>query len=266
VNTVKLRRALRRWLYGRCPGVSGRFPYYGTTVYFPRGSLIFELACEQGVYEHENVKLLLAFSRPDSYVFDIGSNIGLMSVPLLHSLPQVRVASFEPSPLTYPYLERTWARSAFRSRWSISPKALAEHAGEIDFFVADAAWGVFDGTADTGRGGPKRVVRVAATTLDAEWTALGQPPVAAIKIDTEGSDVEVLMGGRNCLAAAKPYVILEWTAENLRVRGTKPESLIGSAAELGFSLYSTPGLVPIATESDLRLHMRLTETFVLSPR
>lgn len=262
----RFRKVLKRWLYGSCPGFSGRFPYYRTKIYFPNGSLIFDLACEQGVYEHENVKLLLALCKPGTYFLDVGANIGLMSVPILLTLPDVRVVSFEPSPSTFPYLEQTWANSPFRSRWQILAKAVGNRSGESDFFVAEPKFGAFDATVDTGRGGAKHSIKVPITTLDAEWVALGRPATSAIKIDIEGSDLDVLAGGQECISATKPYILIEWQLQNFRAYGRKPEMLIEYANEIGYCVYSSPGLVPIISEADLRVHMEVTETFILSPK
>lgn len=263
---IKFRRSLKRWLYGSCPGFAGRFPYYGTKIFFPHGSLIFGLACEQGVYEHENIKLLLALCKPDTYYFDVGANIGLMSVPILLTLPSVRVVSFEPSPSTFPYLEQTCVNSDFRSRWQILAKAVGRASGESDFFVADAKFGAFEGAVDTGRGGAKHLIKVPITTLDAEWVTLGRPAISAIKIDIEGSDLDVLAGGQECIAATMPYILIEWQSQNFRAYGRKPQMLLEYASEIGYCVYASPGLVPIGSEADLRLHMAVTETFILAPK
>src|SRR5207302_6765911 len=100
-------KALKRWLYGSCPGFAGSFPYFGTNVYFPKGSLCFRAACEQGIFEAENVRLLQGICRPGSHMFDVGANLGLMALPVLRHVAGCKVVSFEPSPNTLPWLERT---------------------------------------------------------------------------------------------------------------------------------------------------------------
>jgi hypothetical protein len=91
---MTLRQTIKYWLYGRCPGFAGSFPYFGTRVYFPPGSKSFLAACEQGIFEADNVRLLQGLVRPGSYFFDVGTNIGLMSAPVLHTAPDVRIVSF----------------------------------------------------------------------------------------------------------------------------------------------------------------------------
>ena len=53
-----IRKRLKYWLCGKCPGFAGTFPYYGTQVYFPKDSISFRAVCEQGIFEADNVRLL----------------------------------------------------------------------------------------------------------------------------------------------------------------------------------------------------------------
>ena len=99
------RQHLKYWLYGRCPGFAGSFPYFGTKVYFPKGSLSFRSACKQGIFEADNVRILQALARPDAVLFDVGANIGLMAVPVLRHEPGCRVVSFEPSANVLSFLQ-----------------------------------------------------------------------------------------------------------------------------------------------------------------
>src|SRR5690242_4653731 len=72
-NLVTLRKSIKHWLYGSCPGMAGAFPYFGTRVYFPKKSLSFTAACAQGVFEYDNLRILQSLVRPDSTYFDIGT-------------------------------------------------------------------------------------------------------------------------------------------------------------------------------------------------
>src|SRR3954468_2666185 len=104
---MSLRKRLKVLAYGSTPGVRGAFPYFGCKVYFPRGSIAFLAACDQGVYEAQNVRLINSLIRPGSTFLDIGANIGLMALPVLHANPDARVTSFEASSNVIPYLART---------------------------------------------------------------------------------------------------------------------------------------------------------------
>jgi FkbM family methyltransferase len=261
----KLRRAIKKWLYGNCPGFAGSFPYWGTKVYFPKNSLIFDMACEQGTYESENLRLLCSLVEPNSVYFDVGANIGLMSIPILHSCPDCTVVSMEPSPKTLQFLIPTAESSGFGNRWRILGKAAGSSIGSLDFFTASVELGAYDGLRDTKRAGATSKVTVPVTTLDAEWNAMGQPPVSVIKIDVEGAEIEVFQGAISCIKHEQPYILTEWNSLNLSAYKCEPERLITLADNLGYQVFSLPYLLPVTNSAMLRLQMLKTENFLLAP-
>jgi FkbM family methyltransferase len=263
---MNLKRSLKRWLYGSCPGLKGVFPYFGERIHFPPGSLIFELAMLEGIFEHENLRLLQSALRPDTWAFDIGANIGLMSAPLLDTEPTLHVVSVEASPRTAEHLARTIAGSARRDRWQLVAKALGVSEGEIEFFAATGTDGVFDGLRDTGRTRGSAKVKVPLTTLDTLWRANGRPAVSVVKIDVEGAEADVLRGGRQCLLATRPVVLLEWNRQNLTAYSCQPETLFTLANELNFEVLNVPGLAAISSPASLRFQTGMSETFLLVPR
>jgi len=266
MSMTNLRRSLKHWIYGSCPGFKGVFPYFGERVYFPPGSLIFDLVMAQGIFEHGNLRLLQAAIRPNTWAYDIGANIGLMSVPLLRTESTLQVVSVEASPHTASYLSRTIAGSSCRDRWQLVPKALGATEGEIDFYVATGTDGVFDGLRDTGRAHNSAKIRVPLTTLDALWQSHGCPAVSVVKIDVEGAEADVLHGGRACLLATRPVILLEWNRQNLVAYDCPPESLLAHAADLNCDVLNVPGLASVTSPASLLLQAGISETFLLVPR
>ena len=252
----------KRWLYSR----KGVLPYFGERVHFPQRSVMFELACQEGIFEHANLKLLQAAVRPGTWYFDLGANIGLMSAPLLDTEPTLRVVSVEASPQTADYLARTIEGSPRRDRWHLVRKAVGAAEGEIEFHASATTHGVFDGIKDTGRGLAVKKVKVPLTTLDRLWGEFGKPEVSLIKLDVEGGEADVLRGGLTCLRATRPYVLMEWNAVNLAAYSCPPTTLLALAQALNYDVLSAPTLAPIATPAMLKLHMGVGETFLLSPR
>ena len=233
-------------------------------VFFPKGSIIFNLACEQGVYEASVVRLIERMIKPGTVYMDIGANIGLMSAPILVTRDDCQVVSVEASPTTLGYLERTRAASRFQDRWRIIGKGVAETAGEGIFFEGSPAQGAMDGLRDTGRSDLKRPISVPLTTIDTLWEELGQPPVSVMKLDIEGGEIGALRGAVRCLAATKPVVIMEWSARNLQAYGVDEGELFRFAQDQGFKLFSVPAYVEVGSALELRFHMCETETFVLA--
>src|SRR5262249_56487266 len=113
---------LRQWIKYHVYNWIGSFPYFGVRVHFPRHSAAFRAACEQGIFESENVRMLQTICRPDSYMFDVGAHLGLMAIPILAAISNSRIVSFEPSPNSAPWLKQTIATAGFGDRWTLIDK------------------------------------------------------------------------------------------------------------------------------------------------
>ena len=131
--------------------------------------------------------------------------MGLMSVPILHTMKDVNVLSFEPSPNSCPYLHRTRNESPWKDRWKTVFKAVGDQAGETEFHLSQPNYGGYDGIKWTRRVKTTDTVIVPMTTLDDEWKALGKPPVSCVKLDVEGAEMRALAGARELLQTMRPY-------------------------------------------------------------
>ncbi len=263
---MKLRPLVKYWLYGKCPGMAGAFPYYGVRVHFPKGSLSFKAACQQGIFEADNVTVLRALVEPDSCMFDVGANIGLMAIPVLSAEPQCRVISFDPSANVLPSLRKTIAGSPFGDRWTLVEKAVGAAPGTITFTLSSEADSLFDGIRPTHRVASAAQVEVEMTTLDEVWIGAGKPRVSLIKIDVEGAESEVLRGAAELLRVERPFVLLEWNRQNLAAYGRPSDFILKFASEADYEVMAVPGLNKVENTNQLKVHMVFTENFLLSPQ
>ena len=263
---MRARRIVKKLLHSYCPGLSGWFKYFGTRVYFPNRAWIFDLACQQGIYEADLLKLLMGLVTPGSWYFDVGANIGLMSVPILKTVQDCHVLSLEPSSNSSPFLERTWQESPWKQRWVVKRKAVGAQCAQVEFYVGPRRFGGFDGLRHTGRAPCVAKELVPVTTLDREWITLGRPTVSCVKLDIEGAELEALDGGRELLTTRRPYVILEWYPENFRVFGHVAEDLLKLSDEIAYDLVALPSLNVVGTATLMAAHIQMTASYMLVPR
>ena len=153
-----------------------------------------------------------------------------------------------------------------RDRWEIVGKAVGETAGEIQFCIAAPRYGGWDGLRDTKRAGDVHSIRVPLTTIDAEWKRLGSPTVSCMKIDVEGAEIGVLKGSREMMRQSRPYVLLEWSVENLAAYQINPAVLLSFADGEGYDVAALPDLLPVSSPNMLGVQMHITESFLLVPR
>lgn len=97
---------LYRYLYRNWPTTQARL-YHNQKVYLPRAGYSDLALQKDGTYEEANSQILCRLARPNSWMFDVGTNLGLMSIPVLANCPDVRVLSFEPSESALQFLQRT---------------------------------------------------------------------------------------------------------------------------------------------------------------
>lgn len=223
------------------------------------------MACDQGTYEHDIVRLLLSLVKPGSHFFDVGANIGLISIPILYHFESCQVVSFEPSPNALPFLMRTVEESSFRNRWKVIDKVVTDHEGDIKFAISSAALGAFDGIRDTKRVGHTNEIVLPATTLDIEWAQMNRPNVSAIKIDVEGAELLVLKGAQKCIQNCQPYILLEWNFLNFAPCHFKSKDLLSFANDIHYKVFSAPHLIPVNDETTLSVQMLRIENFLLVP-
>lgn len=258
---ASLRAHLKYRLYNRVFG--GRVPFYGVTLHTPPHSIALWAVCADGGFEPDVVRRLIALTRPNTTMIDVGGNAGLMAIPVLREVPGSRVVSFEPSPTSLPWLERTAHESEFRDRWNIVPKALSNTAGEAEFAVGGSRDALYEGFKSHDRIAGGRSVRVQVSTIDAEWMALAQPDVSVIKIDVEGAEGLVLGGAERVLRACRPALVLEWHAAYLNRFGTEPNDLLRLADEFNYRIFTIPAGVPVDDRRALQVQMVACDNFVL---
>ena len=92
--------------------------------YQSRGELdqFYEDIFEKRIYTRHGVTLW-----PGDCVFDVGANIGMFSLFVLHSFPEARVYAFEPAPPLFELLRLNTA--GFGARVKLFPFALADRPG-----------------------------------------------------------------------------------------------------------------------------------------
>ena len=247
------------------PNLTGTLFYHGVKVYIPRSSYSVAMIRSKGGFESFNIKVLEALVAPNSWFFDIGANLGLMSIPVLAAVSESHVLAFEPSPNSLPFLTRTIRDSRFTARWRLVPKAAGCQCGRREFNISEPENAEFDGLLNTARVKSRREVQVEVTTVDEEWARLGKPLVSAIKCDVEGAETLVLRGAKECLKQNRPFVLLEWNKRNLDAYTVNSDALLGLAMEFESDLYALPHLVSVKTHVELNLQMIATESFLLAP-
>ncbi len=206
-----------------------------------------------GTYEPELAAAVREFLRPDMTVYDVGANIGYVSLLLAHQVrPHGKVFAFEALPANIERIRRNVALNALESRITLVPQAVADRSGELTFFVhASVGMGKVAGSAGRRDERYSAEIRVPALSLDEFVYEQGHPSPDAIKMDIEGGEVLALPGMKRLLAEYHPLMLLElhgpesekaaWeilTAAGYTLREMSPGyPVIASPERLGWKAY-----------------------------
>jgi FkbM family methyltransferase len=142
---------------------------------------------------------------PDGVFYDIGANIGYMTVEILHHFPSATGVMFEPQAQLVRALQRSVELNGFQGRCKILDFALSDSNGSSYLSRFNN-----DGHASLSRHSRHNdQVKVTTMTLDqvVDQHSLLLPDV--IKIDIEGHEPNALRGGLATLEKSKPSIVFE---------------------------------------------------------
>lgn len=205
-----------------------------------------------GTYEPELQEALGAFLRPGMTVYDVGANIGYITLAIVHNVGTGgQVFAFEALPENVERIQQNLALNKL-TNVTVVPAAVMDHTAPVKFYVhASVGMGKVAGSA--GRAGEeyKAEIEVPGLALDDFVYRQGHPSPQAVKMDIEGGEVLALPGMRRLLHEAHPLLFLElhgpesekvaWdtlTAAGYRLYGMEKDGpVIDSPAQLGWKAY-----------------------------
>lgn len=179
--------------------------------------------------EGQMLRRLLAAVREGDTFFDVGANIGTISLPV--AMTGAECLAFEPAPANAARL----AENAELNRLgnvTVVEAAMWSQSGTVALRV--------DGTEGAGRSrvvdaGGDETVEVPAATLD-QFAGGGAAAPDLLKIDVEGAELEALRGAAATLAAGRVReVFVETHPLQLEERGTSEPEVAALLGDLGYA-------------------------------
>lgn len=198
---------MRIWSWLRRHAVTGRLtiPYCAAGwITVDEADLIQREVLTRGTYEPEVWSQLATFAMRDEVVWDVGANVGTVTIQASLDTRVRVVHGFEPDPRTREVLLANIALN-LREKCQIHAFALSDREAERTMVSGPAANRGLSTLAD-GRTGMLHVVR--CTTADDLIFDKGVPPPTLMKIDVEGWEQMVLAGSPRLLAECPPKAIV----------------------------------------------------------
>jgi FkbM family methyltransferase len=176
------------------------------------------------------LELFRDYCRPGDVAVDVGGNVGEVAIVMSQRVGvDGRVFAFEPSPRIYAYLRGNLELNGC-SNVAARNAALGAAAGVVRM-TDDRRDDMNHLTSDGG-------IAVQCSTLDAEIPADLHP--ALIKVDVEGTELQVLQGGAATLRRTA-CVNCEMWASHFQRHGYTMGALIGLLRDAGFATFIIDG-------------------------
>ncbi len=196
----------------------------------------------RGAHEWAALYLLRHELKKGMVVYDIGANIGEMSIFSAHLLGEgAKVFSFEPMKETYKILKENIALNGYENRVKAFDIALSDKTGEADLYAATEynENGSFEDGLHTLYATNDRSVKlqtIRMETLDSKQGELPAPDF--IKLDVEGAELHVLKGAGNTLKTKHPKIVLEFNKDTFEAAGYSQREVLDFLRQFDYKFFT----------------------------
>lgn len=183
----------------------------------------------------------LEYLREGMTVFDVGANVGELTLLFSRFIGEGRVHAFEASRNAFERLT-TVCRAASRRNVHLNHLALAEAEGNISLHVYDddyLSWSTRALRPLENYGidvKPVAVEETAATTLDLYCERNGITRIDLLKVDVEGAEYQVLLGAERMLREKLVSCLMFEFGQTTFDMGNNPDEIEAYLSGMGYKL------------------------------
>jgi FkbM family methyltransferase len=176
----------------------------GKYSYFTNSSDDLRYSCRTNFKDWEFVSrhFFVSIASDCEFICDIGAYTGVYSLETAIQNPHCVINSFEPNPEIFPNLQRNIEKNRLESRVKISQIALGREKRISNLYIPDEYWS----SVATLNTKASKYYKIDMSTLDEIFLS---NCIDLIKIDIEGYESEVFLGGQNVLNRFKPIILAE---------------------------------------------------------
>jgi FkbM family methyltransferase len=212
-----------------------------------------QLALYLGVYERATTRRLAQFVEPGMTVVDVGANVGAHTLPLARAVGAAgHVVAVEPTTAALDRLRRNRDLNP-----DLAPRIVTVHAalGAPHGAAKPAyysAWPLEDGGLlhPVHRGAERPAGDAQFWTLDELVRSLALDRVGLIKIDVDGSEMDVLEGATGVIQRDRPVVFFEFCPYLLTEIGRTARDLVSYFWSREYELFHERSLRPTGPDID----------------
>ncbi len=191
-----------------------------------------------GYYEKNDWKMALRLIGSRFSVFDIGANVGWLSLNLAKIYRDSRIFAFEPIPSTFGRLKRNVELNNLRNL-EIYNFGFSDHEGDLKFYVSP------NNSANASLrnlSGEDRIEEITCRVrrLD-DFMEENDQEIDFIKCDVEGAELLVFRGGARSIARDKPIIFTEMLRKWSAMFNYHPNEIMKLLGEMGYRCFTVQG-------------------------
>lgn len=172
------------------------------------------------IFKYKNHMILPEFKgKKDKIIFDVGANEGFYALGMKKNNPKLKIVAIEPVPSTFKILKKNIQSNKLKNIILVN-QALTKKKGKITFEMVPEV--TFVGGLDIAMQKRKwldvkriKKITVNSTTLSSLCKKLKIDKIDILKLDVEGSELDILKSSKTFLPNIKKIVI-EWHSIKLR--------------------------------------------------
>lgn len=213
----------------------GQEDYLGQKITYDRKTDIGQHFFYFGSFEENELRIIKKYLHTNSIIIDVGANIGLHTIFFSQTAKNGKVFAIEPSKTTFLNLINNVS-----SNKNVLPLnlALSNVTQWLNFF--ESSDNAYSGLKDTQRKPVEQTYEVFATTVDRLSACFALPSIDFVKIDVEGTEMDVLEGMQETIDRFHPVIMCEIfkgensnlfpeaTIEFLLKKGYRANNIIGN--------------------------------------
>jgi FkbM family methyltransferase len=195
--------------------------------------------------------------EPGMTVFDIGAHVGIFALGAAKRVGRTgRVVAFEPAPQTAAVLKRHVAFNGMRDRIRVEEAVVSDSEKPVAFFVYNDSMAASLSRVNVEDLNPEvrsasvLEVEVPSYTLDGYCRERKLTP-QVIKLDVEGAEHRVLLGGRELLSQNDVTILCEVHPKQMVNCGGSLDGFLALVAQLGYEVEPLDEPNPLGTYHSL---------------
>jgi FkbM family methyltransferase len=154
------------------------------------------------MHTNGEIALMHDFIKDDAIVFDLGAGVGHWSQAALQNCPSACIFAFEPNPTSFAKLEQTMGDTIIASEYAVSHHN--DHYARFEVYEKTPNLSSFyERSTLVDMIGKPKIIWIPTVRLDTFCKDSGIDHIDFLKIDTVGSELDVLEGASNLLKQNK---------------------------------------------------------------